>query len=193
MKTRNMIITSLFAALICISAYIVVPLPFSPVPITLQTLFIMLAGLLLPVGYAGLVVIIYLLLGIIGLPVFSGGASGIGSLLGPTGGYLFGFLIGAMVISILVRTSSNKFTTSFISSIIGGIVVVYALGVPWLSYKTGMGIGKAFAVGAVPFLLGDILKALMATFVSVPLNKYFKQTGYIDSMKSTEKSDNSLT
>ncbi len=185
MKTRNMIITSLFAALICIAAYIVIPLPFSPVPITLQTLFVMMAGLLLPFEYAGLTVVIYLLLGIVGLPVFSGGASGIGSIVGPTGGYLIGFLVGSMVISMLVKSSKNKFAISFVSAIVGGIVVVYAFGVIWLAWKTDMGIQKAFVVGALPFLLGDFVKAFVATFVAVPLNKFFEQTGYMDSMKSS--------
>lgn len=185
MKTRNMIITAMFAALICISAYIVIPLPFSPVPITLQTLFVMMAGLLLPVTYSGLAVLIYLLLGAVGLPVFSGGASGIGSIVGPTGGYLIGFLVGSMVISMLVKSSKNKFAISFVSAIVGGIVVVYAFGVIWLAWKTDMGIQKAFVVGALPFLLGDFVKAFVATFVAVPLNKFFEQTGYMDSMKSS--------
>ncbi len=178
MKTRDMIMVAMFAALICIGAYIVIPLPFSPVPITLQTLFIMMAGLILPVELAGMTVVIYLLLGIVGLPVFSGGGSGIGILFGPTGGYLVGFLIGVMVISFMVNKFKSNVMVEFISTVIGGIIVVYAIGVIWLSAKTGMGIAKAFTVGAVPFLIGDFMKAIVATVVAVPIRQYLKQSGH---------------
>ena len=96
---RGMAYASMFGALTAVGAYIMIPLP--PVPITLQTLFVNLAGALLG-GYLGaLSQVVYILLGVIGLPVFAGGKAGAGVLLGPTGGYLIGFVVGAFVIGKL--------------------------------------------------------------------------------------------
>lgn len=167
-KTRNMILISLFAAIICISSYITVTLPISAVPFTAQTLAIMLIALLLPVELSSAAVGLFLLLGAVGLPVFSGGASGIKTLVGPTGGYLFGFLAGTYLIGVM-KSRFKTLPGYFIAAIIGGIVVVYALGVPYLAYSLKMTLGKAFTVGALPYLLFDLVKAAVATGVAYKL------------------------
>ena len=107
---KKMAFASLFAALIAVGAYIKIPIPFSPVPITLQVFFIFLAGAMLGARWGTLSVIVYLLLGIVGLPVFSGGASGLGVLLGPTGGYLIGFVVAAFLVGTLCE---KKGTSNF--------------------------------------------------------------------------------
>jgi len=172
-NTKRMTIIALFAALISVSSYLSIPLPFSPVPLTLQTFVIMLAGLVLAPVEAAASVGVFLLLGAVGLPVFSGGTAGFGVLFGATGGYLFGFLAGAVVIGLL-KGKEISFVRMLIATTIGGIVVVYAIGVPWLASFTGMGLSGAFTVGALPFLIGDAIKVFVAATTAVTLRKQLK-------------------
>jgi biotin transport system substrate-specific component len=152
---------ALFASLLCVSSYIIIPLPFSPVPVTAQSLAVMLAGSLLSPFHAFLTVLLFIFLGMIGLPVFAGGASGPGVLIGPTGGYLFGFLIGVVVIS-LIKGKKPGIIRYGIANLTGGVLTVYALGIPYLSQTTGMAIQQAFMVGGLPFLMGDLFKVMIA-------------------------------
>ena len=170
-KLKDMIYSSIFATIIRVLAYVIIPLPFRPVPLTGQTLGVMLAGLLLGPIQAFLSVFIFILLGAIGIPVFSGGNAGIGILLGTKGGYILGFLVGAVIISLLSRKTNNLWKLGA-SAIFGGIIVVYLLGVPWLNYVTGMGLNKAIAVGALPFIPGDLLKVVVATLLAKRLNPH---------------------
>ena len=170
-KIKDLIIIALFAALIGVSAYIIIPIPFSPVPITAQTLIVMLTGCILGVMHSATTLLIFLLLGAIGLPVFSKGQSGFGTILGPTGGYLIGFLIAAVVISLLTK-NKNSYKRYLTANVIGGIFVIYTIGVIWLSISSDIGIKKAFFVGAVPFIPGDILKVIFASFLAKKLKKY---------------------
>jgi biotin transport system substrate-specific component len=114
--------------------------------------------------------ITFLLLGIAGLPVFSGGTSGIGVVIGPRGGYLIGFLIGSIIISLLKGKDNNPYRLLF-SNIIGGIVVLYLIGFLWLAITTKMGLYAAFISGVLPFIPGDVLKVIAATFISYSINK----------------------
>jgi biotin transport system substrate-specific component len=164
---------SLLAALICVSSYIIVPLPFSPVPVTAQSLAVMLTGSLLSPLQAFVTVLMFIFLGTIGLPVFAGGASGPGVLLGPTGGYLVGFLVGAVIISLL-KSNTPGILRYGIANLVGGLIVVYAIGVPWLSQVTGMTLDKAFMVGVFPFLPGDLVKIFLAASMAWKLAPHFK-------------------
>lgn len=103
MKLKGMVFAALFAALTGAVAWFKIPLPFTPVPITLQTLMVLLSGAMLGPVYGSLSMIIYLLLGAIGLPVFAGGSSGVAALLGPTGGYLFSYPVAAFVIGYMLQ------------------------------------------------------------------------------------------
>ncbi|TGC11131.1 biotin transporter BioY [Methanolobus halotolerans] len=166
---KKMALSSLFAALIAVGAYLKIPIPFSPVPITLQVLFIFLAGAMLGARWGTLSVIVYLLLGIIGLPVFSGGSSGIGMLLGPTGGYLISFAIAAFLIGTL---SEKKGTSNILLNatfMIAGLCVIYLLGTSYLSYAASITLENAVKVGVLPFLPADLLKLALA---SVIVSKY---------------------
>ena len=100
-ELRKMVFASLFAALTAAGAYIQIPIPFSPVPVTLQVFFVLLAGSMLKSKWGSLSMVVYTLLGVAGLPVFAGGSSGMGVLLGPTGGYIFGFILAAYLIGKL--------------------------------------------------------------------------------------------
>lgn len=162
---KGMIYASLFGAGTAVGAFIMIPLP--PVPITLQTLFLYIATALLGGRLAALSQFVYLLLGIIGLPVFSGGKSGFGVLFGPTGGYLLGFVLGAFLIGILIDLKKNPRPLWMGFSMVMGTIIIYVLGVAQLSVIAKLSILKAVSVGALPFLIGDLLKIIIAVFISI--------------------------
>jgi biotin transport system substrate-specific component len=143
-----------------------------PVPFTLQTAFVLLAGLLLRPGWAATSMGLYLLLGAIGLPVFSAGQGGLAALAGPTGGFLLAFPAAAAALAaIRVRGTGDGATARrTLAADAGGIIVaelvIYALGLPWLMYTTGMGLSQAFAVAVAPFLIPDAFKAFAAIVVA---------------------------
>lgn len=169
-KIKSMILISMFTAVISVLSYVSIPLPFSPVNLTGQTLGVMLIGSILSPMEAFLSMVVYLLLGAVGLPVFSGGHSGLGSLFGPTGGFLFGFLIAAVIISVL-RGTGKSVTRLIMANLIGGIIVVYCVGVPFLAFSLHMTLAKAAMVGAVPFIIGDLIKVAIASVSAAALNK----------------------
>ena len=168
---------ALMAALISVSGYLILPLPFSPVPVTAQSLAIMLAGSLLAPYQAFISVGLFILLGTIGLPVFAGGASGPGVMVGPTGGYLFGFLLGAIIISHL-RGSHPGFFRFALANLAGGVIAVYLIGVPWLSQITNLSLQQAFMVGGLPFLAGDLTKVAIAAGLAWKLEPQLKRAVY---------------
>jgi biotin transport system substrate-specific component len=159
-----MVYASLFAALTAAGAWIVIPLPF--VPVTLQTLFTMLSGALLGPYFGALAMIVYVLLGLIGLPVFAQGASGLGALVGPAGGYLIGFVVGAVVIGLLVRMKKKPGFLWLCIAMAIGELVVYAFGVAQLSIVAGMSLDEAIYFGALLFVPGDILKIAVAALIA---------------------------
>jgi biotin transport system substrate-specific component len=156
---------ALFIALITIGSYIVIPLPFSPVPIALQSGFVLLAGLILPGRWAVGCVAAYLLLGGLGLPLFAGGTGGVGHLLGPTGGYLIGYLPAVAMTALLTGDSLWR---RLLGAAVGSLVI-YAVGVPWLALVQGLTPGQALGLGMVPFLAGDALKVVAAALLAESL------------------------
>ena len=164
-NVKPMIYASLFAALTAVGAFIKIPIPISPVPITLQVFFVLLAGLVLGARWGGTSMVVYVMLGVIGLPVFSGGSSGLGILLGPTGGYIIGFVAGAFVTG-LIYNKANDSKTATIGAMIGGLAVIYLLGVMQLSFVANMTLQQAVAVGMLPFLAGDAIKIVAALIVA---------------------------
>lgn len=165
---RRMVYASMFGALTAIGAYIVIPL--QPVPITMQTLFTYLAGVLLGGYTAALSQVVYVLLGVIGLPVFSGGKAGLGILLGPSGGFLPGFIIAAFVIGKIVETKREPGIIWISLALLVGTVCIYIPGVFQLAYVAQLSYTQALLV-AVQFLPGDLLKMLAAVFISFQLRK----------------------
>jgi biotin transport system substrate-specific component len=154
-----MVYASLMAALTAAGAYIAIPV--GPVPIVLQNLFVMLAGLLLGGRWALISMGAYLLAGAAGLPVFAGGAGGIGKFLGPTGGYLFGFAAAAFLVGIISERGRGRAGIDVLA-MIAGELVIYAFGVTWLKVITGMSFSGAVAAGMLPFLIGDAVKIAAA-------------------------------
>lgn len=165
-ELKKMVFASLFAAMIAAGAYIKIPLPFSPVPVTMQVLFVFLAGAILKSKWGTLSVLVYTLLGIAGLPVFAGGASGIGVLFGPTGGYITGFVLAAFIIGFLSEKSgkSGFFSNALFMGI--GLVVIYAFGLTQLSLLAKFDPWQAVSLGMLPFLPGDLLKLVAAAYIA---------------------------
>jgi biotin transport system substrate-specific component len=159
-----MVYASLFAALTAAGAWIAIPLPY--VPVTLQTLFTMLSGALLGPYFGALAMIVYVLLGLIGLPVYAQGQSGLGTLVGPAGGYLIGFVVGAVVIGLLARMKKKPGFLWLCMAMAVGELVVYVFGIAQLSFVAGMSLDKAILVGALPFVPGDILKIAVAALIA---------------------------
>ncbi len=142
-----------FAAATMAAAHMRVLLPFSPVPVTMQTMVVLLAGLCLGAGFGGLSQAKYLTLGLIGLPAFSGG---IAALIGPSGGYLFGFVIGAMTAGWLY--SMWRSTAGAIAACLVATATIYLAGCLWLAAVTVGSLGQVVAIGVLPFIFGDLLK-----------------------------------
>lgn len=172
-SVRELSYISLFATLIAVSGYITIPLPISTVPVTAQTLAVMLAGGLLPPIHAAVSLLVFLLMGAVGIPVFAGGTAGLGIIAGKTGGYLIGFVAGAFIISLL-KGKKPGFLRLLAANIVGGILVVYAFGVLWLNYVSGIGISKAVIFGALPFIPGDIVKIIIAALITLKLQGHVR-------------------
>ncbi|MHC1574288.1 MAG: biotin transporter BioY [Candidatus Methanogasteraceae archaeon] len=161
---KPMIYASLFAALTAIGAFVRIPVPVSPVPITIQVFFVLLSGLVLGSRWAGASMAVYVMIGIIGFPVFSGGSSGIGVIMGPTGGYLIGF-IGAAYVTGLIAETFGRNTSAAIGAMIAGLAVIYLFGVMQLSIVAHLPIKESVATGVLPFLIGDFIKLIAALIV----------------------------
>jgi biotin transport system substrate-specific component len=168
-ELRMMVFASLFAALTAAGAYIQIPIPFSPVPVTLQVFFVLLAGSMLKSKWGGLSMLVYTLLGIAGLPVFAGGSSGMGVLLGPTGGYIIGFILAAYIIGKLSEKVENTGKSGFFFNALNmsaGILIIYVCGFIQLMFVAEIGPATALALGVVPFLPGEIVKTVVAAYIA---------------------------
>jgi biotin transport system substrate-specific component len=144
----------------------------SAVPITFQTLGVMLAGAILGSRKGTLAVTVYVALGLVGLPILAGGAAGLGVLAGPTGGFLIGFIPGAFVTGWIVERFAPKvpFWALLVATLVGGVLVVYLVGIPWFAVVADMPIGAAIGVMS-PFLIGDVAKAVVAAGVAAGVHR----------------------
>ena len=165
---RRVFAVAAFVALTTLGAYAAVPVPGSAVPVTLQTLFVSLAGVLLGARLGALAMTSYVLLGLMGAPVFSNGFGGPGVLLGPTGGYLLAFPLAAAVTGLLAPRKAARSAGAalqLLAAIFLGTLVVFAGGFSQLTLLTGDA-ARAFSLGVLPFLLGDVVKTLLAFLVA---------------------------
>lgn len=162
----------LFAALLWASAAAgAVPIPGTPVPITLQTLVVMMAGLMLTPRQAAACIVLYLTAGAAGLPVFAGGMS-TAALISPTGGFLLGFLPGVVVTALLKGASQGRLSAlrHFAACLIGCVVVVYAFGITMQSVLTGVPVA-AIAIASTGFIIGDLIKAAVASLAAAGISR----------------------
>lgn len=163
-KTRNMVLIALMAAIICILAPMSVPLGFTPVPITLGLFAIFLTAYVLPPTQATVCYLVYLLLGMVGLPVFSGYSSGLSRIVGPTGGYLVGFIATMWISSYFIHKHPQKIWVHVMAMVVG-VLACYTLGTIWFSAQKGIGLVEAIFLCVVPFMIGDAIKIAVATVV----------------------------
>lgn len=161
MNTVEITKIGLVAAVLCIIAPLSIPI--GPVPISF-TNFIIYVAIFAIGSRRGLVsYLVYLLIGLVGLPVFSGFSGGPGKLFGPTGGYLFGFIFIFLISGYFIEKNYKDKKNTILAMIIG-TVVCYFFGTIWLNIQTGMGLSQAFMAGVIPFIPGDLLKIAVAAF-----------------------------
>jgi len=148
--------------LFILSARVSIPLGFTPVPITLQTLAVMLAGAALGSRRGALAALLYLAEGASGLPVFATGGGLLYLLLAPTAGYLWSYPIAAFVVGWLCERGLDRSFATSLLAMLPGSIIIYLIGVPWLAVVTHMSAAQALVAGFLPFIPGDTIKVLIA-------------------------------
>lgn len=161
---------ALFCALTAVCSQIALPLPFTPVPVNLATLSVFLAGGLLGAVGGSWSIAAYLLLGCVGVPVFSGLRGGVSALAGPTGGYLVGYLLAVAVIGLLVSHKETRLLPHAFAMTIG-LILCYGLGTLWFMVLTRNSLSTSLAMCVLPFLPGDALKIGAASLLCVRVKK----------------------
>ena len=195
--------TALFAALICIGSFISIPLP-GGVPVTIQNLFAILAGLVLGGIQGAGAVGLFIVLGVMGVPVFSGGKSGFAHLIGQTGGFIWGYFLAALVAGFIAgtpRISEKKFKLSkwiviTIATTVG-FIINYAVGIPWFIHvMTGKGkflkLSKALEYTLIPFIPGDMIKLIVSIPLSAIIRPIVARYLYPDDRKEAEEAIKNL-
>lgn len=179
-KTTFMILCGLFAAVTAICSFITIPLGFTPVPINLGTLAVFLTGGILGKKYGTLSIVVYVLLGAVGVPVFSGFRGGIGVLAGPTGGYIIGYIAAVFIIGVIADIIAAQGTSKEMKSgsrrqlrdmglyalaMAAGLIICYAFGTAWFMISTSTPLWASLISCVFPFLPGDAIKILAAAIL----------------------------
>ena len=167
-KTKQMVLIALMTAVTCVLGPLSIPLPFSPVPISLTNFAIFLAIFILGMKNGTISFIIYLLLGAVGIPVFSSFRGGLQILAGPTGGYLIGFIFLALIMGFALDHFDRKLVPTIIGMIIG-MAVCYAFGTVWLAKLLSLSFKEGLMMGVIPYLPGDAAKIIIAAIVEPKL------------------------
>ena len=167
-RTKQMVLIALMTAVTCVLGPLSIPLPFSPVPISLTNFAIFLAIFVLGMKNGTISFIIYLLLGAVGVPVFSSFRGGLQVLAGPTGGYLIGFIFLALIMGFALDHFDRKLVPTIIGMSIG-MVVCYAFGTVWLAKLLSLSFKEGLMMGVIPYLAGDAAKIIIAAIVGPKL------------------------
>ena len=150
------------AALLVLGSRISIPLPGNPVPFTLQTLAVLLVGGALGLRRGAISTVLFIALGVVGVPVFAESRHGLDVILGATGGYLVGFIVAAALVGRLAELGWDRHIGGSVGMNLIGTAVIYVVGVPWLAVVLGVPLDKAITLGLLPFLVGDAIKLLVA-------------------------------
>jgi biotin transport system substrate-specific component len=172
MKIRDMAFTGVFAAILCVAAPFVIPI--GPIPLSLATFVIYLASSVLNWKYGTLAVVVYLLIGFVGVPVFSGFSGGVQKFVGPTGGFLIGYIPCALVIGLLVGVWEKKLWV-YSAAMVLGTAALYLCGTVWFMVSLHYTLAAALAACVIPFLIGDAIKIILATVIAPILRKALKK------------------
>jgi biotin transport system substrate-specific component len=150
------------AALVAVCAQVSIPLPFTPVPITGQTFAVLLVGASLGSMLGGLSLLVYLLAGLVGAPVYADRAHGLDVLSGATGGYIVGFVAAALVVGFLAERRYDRTPSVAVTTFLTGEIIVFACGCLWLSHELGTGLNRTLELGLYPFVIGELVKIYLA-------------------------------
>ena len=174
MTTRRIVFTALFAALAAACGFISIPVPGTPIPIVLQNMMVVLDGLLLGPLYGAGAVLLFILAGIIGLPVFSGGTAGIARIMGPTGGFIIGYVFSVLAAGLIAgkpvlgkKTSPVRISLASLC----GFVVMYVPGVIHFMRTMDRTLSETMALCVLPYLPGDAVKLVLSVLICIPLRK----------------------
>lgn len=177
--TTDVALVATFAAFVAVCAVLpAIPVPGLPVPITLQTFGVMLAGIVLGARRGALAVLLYVVVGLAGLPVFSGGAGGLAVVAKPSFGYIVGFVLAAALVGFLVSrfaarlSPARRYWAIFACATVTSLVAIHPLGIAVMGWRLGMSPGEAIVAGA-SFLPGDVVKNLLAALVATALFRAF--------------------
>ena len=174
-KTKKLTMIGLMTAVTCILGPLSLPLPFSPVPITLTTWNAIRSVYILGMKYGTISLLIYLALGTIGLPVFSSFSGGLGKLAGPTGGYLCGFIFLALIHGFFMLRFHKKTFASIIGMTLG-MIACYLFGTIWLALHMSLTFKAALMIGVIPYLPGDAVKIALAAIIGPKLSSAIQKT-----------------
>ncbi len=166
-----------FIVLTALSAFVRIPLPFTPVPLTLQTFFVLLCGALLGRKLGLFTQASYMLLGLTGAQVFTGSGSGSLYLIGPTGGYIFGFILAAYFAGSFLTGKEKSSGNVFLKLLCADFIILFS-GTLWLKISLSCSLSKAFLLGFLPFLSGDILKVILATGIYKKIHLRIREALY---------------
>ena len=173
LSTSDLALMALFVAVIAICSWISIPL--GPVPFTLQTLGVMTAAGILGTKRGTLAVLSYILIGTIGVPVFSGFKGGVGVIVGPTGGFIVGFVFTALIVGLITEITKDKKITvkmaGLIISMVIGDIVCFIVGIIWFVIVTKTNVSAALSMCVVPFIIPDIAKIIISTFLVTGIKK----------------------
>lgn len=169
---QQMAVIAVMTAVTCVIAPF--SLPIGPVPVSLGSFAIYLSVYVLGWKRATLSCIIYLLLGLVGIPVFSGWQAGPAKVFGPTGGYMLGYLLVTVVSGILIDRFYHKIWAGAFALVLGTLLL-YGAGTAWLAYQANMNFTDALWAGVIPFIPGDIVKIIVAMAVGIPVRSRLKQ------------------
>ena len=172
-NTRALVRIALVTAVTCILAPLSIPLPFSPVPLSLTNLVLYISIFIIGWKSATISYLVYLLLGTVGLPVFSGFAGGLGKLAGPTGGYLVGMIFLTVISGYIAKRYHRKPVIIFLGMLLGS-AVNYLFGTLWLCMQLHLSFLEGLMTGVVPYIAFDIIKMVIALFTGMTIQKRLK-------------------
>lgn len=175
-KVFSMVLTALMAAILCATAPIA--LPIGPVPVSLATFVLYIIVVLLGWKLGTLSCLLYLLIGLVGVPVFSGYAAGPAKLFGPTGGYLIGYILLTLIAGFFCDKFKGKIYMYAIGMVIG-TAALYTLGTAWLAFQAHMTLSAALAAGVIPFLAGDAAKIVVSLIFAPIIKKQLVKAGLL--------------
>ena len=174
-STRTITLTALMAAVLCLAGPLALAVPFSPVPISLATMAVCFSVCILGWKSGTLSVLIYLLIGLCGLPVFSGFSGGVAKLAGPTGGYLVGYLFLALISGWFFCNFRRP--AAWMAGMILGTAACYLTGTVWLCFQAHLTFSQGLLMGVIPYIPGDIVKMLLVLVIGPAVKKRLRAAG----------------